>query len=449
MSTEKLTISFSTIFASVGAARLLTIPSEIKVEDTIARGGWYMESTSKVFVYIAGIIESVSRAGKALSGWKNTALHIHQPSCIFITEANVTRVENLMIKLFQCSVPQMKRSGRLWPLAHCLLATTLMYLEEMVIEYPTHQMLSVIKRSADECDISMRELLEWGAIIKEKFADDHAVVVQPNNELIPMMFEKMLAMEKTAKINMEVRVTTFCCSFDNAAVSHQRILQMISRLERTVTALYAVVLDSDRAIKELAKCNAGIVSSGSVKKRKPDNEIMPEEVADSAPIEEDKGASLSFSNVFKEPKDPFKATNLGVMDLEEFVYQWYSKNLGTVVLNRDTRIHTWMWCIPPGDKSINDKILDAKSIMKLVEMMASVEEMTLLRCEKPDAAKDNNYEAWEINMKRTSKIVSSLVGDYLLSNDGKVGNAKKMTIRALARRWKNLKYLVPTEIDLR
>ena len=87
--------------------------------------------------------------------------------------------------------------------------------------------------------------------------------------------------------------------------------------------------------------------------------------------------------------------------------------------------------------------------MKLVEMMASVEEMTLLRCEKPDAATDDNYEAWEINMKRRSKIVSSLVGDYLLSNDGKVGNAKKMTIRALARRWKNLKYLVPTEIDLR
>ena len=102
-----------------------------------------------------------------------------------------------------------------------------------------------------------------------------------------MMFEKMLAMEMTAKINMEVRVTTFCCSFDSAAVSHQKISQMISRLEWTVAALYAVVLDSVMAIKELTKCDAGIVSSGSVKKKNPDDEMMPEEVADLTPIEED------------------------------------------------------------------------------------------------------------------------------------------------------------------
>ena len=97
-----------------------------------------------------------------------------------------------------------ERSGSLWPLAHCLLATTLMYLEEMMIEYPNHQMLSVLKRSATDCGISMRELLEWGAKIKEKFVDDHAVVIQQNNELFSMMFEKILSMEKTAKASNEV-----------------------------------------------------------------------------------------------------------------------------------------------------------------------------------------------------------------------------------------------------
>ena len=163
-----------------------------------------MESMSKAFVYIARILDSVSRAGKALSGWKQTSMHIHQPTCIFVTEENVTRVENLMIMLFQCAVPQMKRSGSLWPLAYCLLATTLMYLEEMMIEYPNHQMLSVLKRSATDCGISMRELLEWGAKIKEKFVDDHAVVIQQNNELFSMMFEKILSMEKTAKASNEV-----------------------------------------------------------------------------------------------------------------------------------------------------------------------------------------------------------------------------------------------------
>jgi hypothetical protein len=52
----------------VGAANLLTMHQETKLEDTCARGGWYMESMSKAFSYIAGILESVSRAGTALSG---------------------------------------------------------------------------------------------------------------------------------------------------------------------------------------------------------------------------------------------------------------------------------------------------------------------------------------------------------------------------------------------
>ena len=308
--------------------------SETKFEDTCARGGWYMESMSKAFVYIARILDSVSRAGKALSGSKQTSMHIHQPTCVFITDENVTRVENLMIMLFQCSVPQMKRSGSLWPLASCLSATTLMYLEEMLIEYPNHQMLSVLERSATDCGISMRELLEWGATIKEKFVDDHAVVVQQNNELLSMMFEKMISMEKTAKASIEVRVIMLCCFMSKTAKYNNWILQMIGRLERTVTALYAIILDNDKSIKELTLGNAGNVGSSSVKKRKPDSESVPEEVIDVVSVE---GISRNFSNIFKEPRDPFKAINVGIMELEEFVYQWYSKNLGTVVLNRDTR----------------------------------------------------------------------------------------------------------------
>ena len=63
-----------------------------------------MESVSKAFVYIKGILESISRAGKALSGWSRTVTRVQQPSCVFIDENNATKVENLMVKLFQCSV---------------------------------------------------------------------------------------------------------------------------------------------------------------------------------------------------------------------------------------------------------------------------------------------------------------------------------------------------------
>jgi hypothetical protein len=154
-----------------------------------------MESMSKAFVYIAGILESVSRAGKALAGWERTKIKIFQPSCIFM---------NLMIKLFQCSVPQMKRTGRLWPLANCLLATTLMYLSETMVKYPRHKILVVVREMAEDCDITMKELLEWGRLVKDKFTTDHAVAVHQGNELMPIVFEKIVEMERNEKSNSEV-----------------------------------------------------------------------------------------------------------------------------------------------------------------------------------------------------------------------------------------------------
>jgi hypothetical protein len=73
----------------VRAANLLTVHPETKIEDTCARGGWYMESVSKAFAYIKGILESISRAGKALSGWRRPMCRVQQPKCVFIIEGNV------------------------------------------------------------------------------------------------------------------------------------------------------------------------------------------------------------------------------------------------------------------------------------------------------------------------------------------------------------------------
>ena len=214
-----------------------------------------------------------------------------------------------------------------------------------------------------------------------------------------------------------------------------------------------MVCENDKTIKELSQSNADLVNSSTKKRRKSDSNTLWEDAVVDEPIEEGpvdvpEEPQRTFGNAFAAPKEPFVATSLGVMELQEFIYHWYSKNLGTVIKNRETRIHTWLWCIPPGDKSINDKILDAKSIMKLTEMVASDEELETLRSPKPDAAKDSSYEVWEMKMKAVSKVISRLVGDFLLTKEDKVGNVKKMTVGALSRRWKNMKYLVPTETDL-
>ena len=79
-------------YCRVGAASLLTMHTDTKFEDTCARGGWYMENMSKAFVYIAGLLESISRAGKALAGWEKANARVYQPTCVFITENNRTKV---------------------------------------------------------------------------------------------------------------------------------------------------------------------------------------------------------------------------------------------------------------------------------------------------------------------------------------------------------------------
>ena len=66
----------------VGAANLLAVHPETKIKDTCLKGGWYMESVSKAFVYIKGILESISRAGKALSGWSRPTTRAAAELCI-------------------------------------------------------------------------------------------------------------------------------------------------------------------------------------------------------------------------------------------------------------------------------------------------------------------------------------------------------------------------------
>ena len=41
-----------------------------------------------------------------------------------------------------------------------------------------------------------------------------------------------------------------------------------------------------------------------------------------------------------------------------------------------------------------------------------------------------------------------VLGEFLIIKEGKTGNAKSYTIWAFARRWKNLKYPVPTTDEL-
>lgn len=227
-------------------------------------------------------------------------------------------------------------------------------------------------------------------------------------------------------------------------------------MKQKIDSLYAVVCESEKAVKELSRSNEELVNSSAKKRRKSSLDTVVESFTIDAPEQEKTpeamavGPQRTFGNAFAVPRDPFIPTTLATMDLQDFIYQWYSKKLGTVGIGKkgETKIHTWLWSIPQGDKKLNDTISDDKNIMKLAVMVANEQELNVLRRERPDAAKDSSYEVWEINMKKMSQKIESLVGDWLLSKEDKIGKAKKMTVNALARRWQNIKYTAPEETEL-
>ena len=175
------------------------------MEDTIFRGGWEAKGFCHAFCYIGGILGPISNAGKALSGWKDSKVEVHQPDCSSIPAMFDTQVENLIVKLFHCSATDMCPDGKLWPLAKCLFATYLMHMSAMRIKYPNHMTLKAVAEKANECGLQMSLLLEWGNDVKNKFVSDNIkAVIDDGGSLIPIMLERIVILERNAKLHQEV-----------------------------------------------------------------------------------------------------------------------------------------------------------------------------------------------------------------------------------------------------
>ena len=101
-----------------------------------------------------------------------------------------------------------------------------------------------------------------------------------------------------------------------------------------------------------------------------------------------------------------------------------------------------------GSKVSTDNQLDAKSLMRLVEMLATKSQLDSLKGPQPNAATDPAYGDWEYLMRGICKVLITLANDFLTLKEGKVGNAKTLTLGAMARRWKIKKFPAPTEDEL-
>ena len=147
-------------YCRVGAANHLACHKTVEFIDVVLGGGWEGESISRLFIYIEGVLHPISSAGRALAGWRDSTVDVYQPVYCFMQSHNKVQIENLIIKLFQCSVQELHPRGKLWPLAKCMFATLLRYLPQLRTEYPSHSVLSVLAEKATKCDITMSDLLK-------------------------------------------------------------------------------------------------------------------------------------------------------------------------------------------------------------------------------------------------------------------------------------------------
>ena len=109
-------------------------------------------------------------------------------------------------------------------------------------------------------------------------------------------------------------------------------------------------------------------------------------------------------------------------------------------------LKTSHWCLTVGCKASN--VGDAKSMMKPLQCLMSKDKLTDIATAPPNAAFDSGYSQWEMRVRGIAKTVTKLANDFLIFKEGKVGNAKTLSVGAMARRWKMLKYVQPSPQDL-
>lgn len=193
-------------------------------------------------------------------------------------------------------------------------------------------------------------------------------------------------------------------------------------------------------------------SSGSKRSRHDGSlleDIQPHAaVVQEAPVARDATVANIFNSHFRPSASGYNPATLSSKPAETFIYDWYARGLG-VVKGNDVELTQRSWISAIGSKVSTDNLLDAKSLMKLVEMLATKSELDSLKSPQPNAATDPAYGAWEHLIRGICKFLITLTNDFLTMKEGKVGNAKTLTLGAMARRWKIKKFPAPTEDELR
>lgn len=158
---------------------------------------------------------------------------------------------------------------------------------------------------------------------------------------------------------------------------------------------------------------------------------------------------------------PVLADNDGRL-LEYSIYEWYVKNLGGVDKNGAAHLNIMNWdnttlgnTMKAGSEHrsrISSCTANLTKLMPLVEKIATVAQLGLLKGQKKDPSIDADFPTWTKEMKITAKHLSLMVDNFIKSVEemktNKSGNDKKLTCGALFTRFKRIQYVMPTKNQL-
>lgn len=220
-----------------------------------------------------------------------------------------------------------------------------------------------------------------------------------------------------------------------------------------IESMHGMIHDINAQLSSISSSQCA-QASGSSGRKKPRSEEDPMDIIPLTPtilradtIVSNTSAASAFNGLFRPSSSGYNPLTLSSKSTESFIYDWYAKGLG-VVNDKDVELKQSSWMSAVGSKVSTDNQGDAKSLMKLVEMLGSREQMVILRGPKLDAATDPAYGKWEISVRGICKILTTMTNDFLTMKEGKVGNAKTLTVGAMARRWKMQKFAVPNTEEL-
>ena len=218
----------------------------------------------------------------------------------------------------------------------------------------------------------------------------------------------------------------------------------------TIQSMSGLLHDIDRKVSNIsytANTRSAPRSSVAGRKRPVEERTVTAENDDASDNIVPPVSVVLFTDRFRQASDGYNSLTLSSKPTEAFLYDWYAKCLGatkgsTIVLTAS------LWASAVGNKVSTDNQGDAKLIIKLSAMLTTTSQLAVLEGPKPDASKDANYGIWEMKMKGICKSVTGLMNDFLIMREGKIGNAKTLTVGAMARRWKFVKFSAPTADEL-